>query len=118
MHDVLAPPPARAVPMPSAAPVVVGLFALALVVLVQGGAIEALSAMTERTIDSRFNFGGVGSYLNNVRNALLPLAAPIGGIAVFGVGALFMFGSPQAVQKGGWIIAGIALMLLSPNIIQ
>lgn len=91
---------------------------LAIVALAHTGGLDALAAMAERTNQAKFNFREVSDFLANLRNALLPLALPLGGIAFFGVAALLICGSPQAIQKGGWVVAGVALALFSPTIIS
>jgi hypothetical protein len=100
-------------------PLVFAAAALAVVVaLAHSGGLDALAAMAERTNTAKFNFNEVSAFLANLRGALVPLALPLGGIAFFGVGTLLIVGSPQAIQKGGWVVAGVALALFSPDIIR
>ncbi len=62
-------------------------------------------------------FGSLYSYLAGLRDAILPLAVPVGTIGLVVVGGMYMFGSPNAGRILGGVGAGLGLVLLSPSII-
>jgi type IV secretory pathway VirB2 component (pilin) len=69
----------------------------------------------EKSSDNRF--GSLYSYLANLRDAILPLAIPVGTIGLVVVGGMYMFGSPSAGRILFGVAIGIGMVLLSPSII-
>ncbi|HEY4280371.1 MAG TPA: hypothetical protein VGM91_19270 [Conexibacter sp.] len=96
----------------------VALVALAAYAFAHAGHLDALQNMTQKTIAPRFDFGGIGSYIDNIRDALIPLAIPIGGCALVGVGFLLFTGNPRAYQIGGGVFGGLGLVFFAPNILN
>lgn len=86
-------------------------------VLSHTGVLHGLSAMSERTIGARIRFTELTTYVENLRGALMALGVKLAGIAIVGVGAVMMIGSPQATQRFGAVLGGITLILFSPEII-
>ena len=62
-------------------------------------------------------FASLNRYFANLRDALLPLAVPIGTIGLVVSGGMYMFGSPQAVRILFGVAVGLGLVLLAPSII-
>ena len=52
------------------------------------------------------------SYLANLRDAILPLAIPVGTIGIVVVGGMYMFGSPSAGRILFRVAIGIGMVLL------
>ena len=62
-------------------------------------------------------FTSLNRYFANLRDALLPLAVPIGTIGLVVSGGMYMFGSPQASRILFGVGVGLGLVLLAPSII-
>jgi hypothetical protein len=106
-------------PGPPLALAVLTLIALAVILsmLLPADAQAALQKLAgyEQSSDNRF--GSLYSYLANLRDALLPLAIPVGTIGLVVVGGMYMFGSPAAGRILFGVAIGIGMVLLSPSII-
>jgi TrbC/VIRB2 pilin len=62
-------------------------------------------------------FGKLYSYLSNLRDAIVPLAIPIGAIGLVVGGGMYVFGNPHAGRILFGVVAGLGLILLSPSIV-
>lgn len=94
--------------------------AVAVVVLVilyaTGGLhLEALARMTGNN-GGGGSFGQLKAYLDNLQKSLLPLAIPLGTIGLAGGGVAYMLGNHLAQKILGGVVAGTALVLLSPQL--
>jgi type IV secretory pathway VirB2 component (pilin) len=91
--------------------------ALALALLLSADAHAALQQLAgyQKADDNRF--ASLYSYLANLRDAILPLAIPVGTIGLVVVGGMYMFGSPSAGRTMFGVAIGIGMVLLAPSII-
>lgn len=62
------------------------------------------------------SFGQLKTYLDNLQKSLLPLAIPLGTIGLAGGGVAYMLGNHLAQRVLGGVVAGTALVLLSPQL--
>jgi type IV secretory pathway VirB2 component (pilin) len=101
----------------AAALLTAAVLALGLALLESADAQAALQQLAgyEKADDNRF--GSLYSYLANLRDAILPLAIPVGTIGLVVVGGMYMFGSPQAGRILFGVAIGIGMVLLAPSII-
>lgn len=83
----------------------------------QAADLNALVGMTGRGAGDG-GFGGLRNFLANVRDQLIPLALPLGGIGLTVGGALYMLGNPMAQRLVVGVIGGMAVVLLAPTIVQ
>ena len=94
------------------------LAALALCLLVlpdtAGAALQKLAGY-ESSGDNRF--GKLYGYLANLRDAIIPLAIPVGAIGLVVGGLMYLFGNPQAGRALTGVAVGLALILLAPSIV-
>lgn len=90
---------------------------LAFALLLSADAHAALQQLAgyEKSDDNRF--ASLYSYLANLRDAILPLAIPVGTIGLVVVGGMYMFGSPSAGRILFGVAIGIGMVLLAPSII-
>jgi TrbC/VIRB2 pilin len=69
----------------------------------------------EASGDNRF--GKLYGYLANLRDAIIPLAIPLGAIGLVVGGVMYVFGNPQAGRALSGVAVGLALILLAPSIV-
>lgn len=92
--------------------------ALALCLLALPDAAEAALqkiAGYEAAGDNRF--GKLYGYLANLRDAIVPLALPIGAIGLVVGGGMYVFGNPHAGRILAGVVVGLGLILLAPSIV-
>jgi hypothetical protein len=94
--------------------VLAALAALALVL--DGATVDALQQMTGNTKGAS-KFGGLQVFLENLRDGLMPLTIPIGGIGLAAGGTLYMLGNQMAMRLITGVVIGIGVVLLAPTIV-
>ena len=62
-------------------------------------------------------FGEVQSYLENLRDSLIPLAIPLGGIGLAGGAAAYIAGNVMAQKILFGAVTGAALAMMAPSIV-
>lgn len=90
---------------------------LAALLLTHGIGPDALSAMTEKTVNGR-HFLEIRRFIVNLRNALIPLAVPLGALAMVAVGGMLLFGSPAAQRVLVTVVVGLVCIIFAPEIID
>ena len=93
-------------------------FVLALCLLVVPDAAHAALqkiAGYEPSGDNRF--GKLYDYLASLRDAIIPLAIPVGAIGLVVGGVMYLFGNPHAARALTGVAVGLALILLAPSIV-
>lgn len=63
-------------------------------------------------------FGAVITYMNNLRNGLIPIAIPLGGIGLIAGGAMFLVGNQMATKVIFGVLGGIGIALSAPGIVS
>jgi hypothetical protein len=94
---------------------VLALAALALL-LADGAHLAALQKMAGYS-GGTSEFAQVQQYLENLRDALIPLALPLGVIGLTGGGVAYMVGNAMAQRILGGVLIGLALVLTGPSIV-
>jgi hypothetical protein len=92
------------------------LAALVLAALAHAGQLHALARMTGNNTNGGGEFGQLKTYLDNLQKSLLPLAIPLGTIGLAGGGIAYILGHHMAQKILGGVVAGTALVLLSPQL--
>ena len=80
--------------------------------------LQALQKAAGYTVGKDTTFGGLSSYLANLRDGIMPLALPAGAIGLAGAGFAYMAGNALAGRFAMGVVTGVALVLLGPGIIQ
>jgi F0F1-type ATP synthase membrane subunit a len=62
-------------------------------------------------------FGQLYDYLSNLRDAIVPLAIPVGAIGMVVGGGMYLFGNPHAGRILFGVVVGLGLILLAPSIV-
>ena len=102
---------------PAPAPLVGALAVLlALVALADADGLAALQRMAGYTSGESM-FGQIKSYLDNLRDSLIPLAIPLAAIGLTGGGVAYMVGNVMAQKILGGVVIGAALRLMAPPIV-
>jgi len=97
--------------------VTVLMVALVIALLLSGGGeLAALQKMAGYDGGGE-TFAKVKTYLDNLRDGLIPLAIPLGAIGLTGGGVAYMVGNPMAQRILGGVVIGVALALTAPSII-
>lgn len=86
------------------------------VLLADGLGLAALQRMAGYD-SGRTLFGEVRSYLDNLRDSLIPLAIPLAAIGLVGGGVAYMVGNAMAQRILGGVVIGFALVLLGPSLV-
>ena len=117
-EEVRAPQPDARVTPPAliAAAALIALACAAL--LAETTALQALQRAAGYEIGDNNTFGGVYSFLANLRDGIGPLAIPAGAIGIAGAGFAYMAGSSVAQRIGMCCVIGMLLVLTGPSIIQ
>ena len=63
------------------------------------------------------SFGSISSYLNNLRDGLLPLSIPVGSLGLVAGGVLHVVGHQNASKILFGVLLGMGLVFGSPSII-
>jgi hypothetical protein len=67
--------------------------------------------------DGGETFAKIKTYLDNLRDGLIPLAIPVGAIGLTGGGVAYMVGNAMAQRILGGVVIGLALALTAPSIV-
>jgi hypothetical protein len=67
--------------------------------------------------DGTLPFDGINDYITNLRNGLMPLAIPAGGIGVVAGGVMYLLGNQRATQLLMGVLIGMGLTLSAPGIV-
>jgi hypothetical protein len=78
----------------------------------------ALQKMAGYTQGNTTTFGEVIEYATNLRNGLIPIAVPLGGIGLVAGGAMFLVGNQMATKVIMGVLGGIGLALSAPGIVS
>ncbi len=62
-------------------------------------------------------FAEAQTYLYGLRDALIPLALPLGAIGLTGGGVAYMMGNMMAQKILGGVVIGLALTLMAPTLV-
>ena len=62
-------------------------------------------------------FGSISRYLNNIRDALIPLAVPAAGIGLAAGGVMHFIGHQMASKLLMGVLVGLVLVLTAPSIV-
>jgi len=62
-------------------------------------------------------FTDAKSYLDNLRDSLIPLAIPLAAIGLTGGGVAYMVGNVMAQKILGGVVIGTALALMGPSLV-
>jgi len=62
-------------------------------------------------------FTDAKSYLDNLRDSLIPLAIPLAAIGLTGGGVAYMVGNVMAQKLLGGVVIGTALALMGPSLV-
>jgi hypothetical protein len=89
---------------------------LAVAMLADGALLDALQKMAGYG-NKKTLFSQAREYLENLRDALIPLAIPLGAIGLTAGGVAYMVGNAMAQKILGGVVTGIAVALLAPTII-
>ncbi len=63
-------------------------------------------------------FGDVITYMTNLRNGLIPIAVPLGGVGLVAGGAMFLVGNQMATKVIFGVLGGIGIALSAPGIVS
>lgn len=94
------------------------LVAAAIALLSRVLGLDALQKMASATGGPAASFGSVKTYLSNLRDALIPLSIPIGGVGIVGGGLAYAVGNQMATRLIMGAGVGVGLTLLAPTIID
>jgi hypothetical protein len=89
---------------------------LALLALADAEGLAALQRMAGYEAEQSM-FGQIRTYLNNLRDSLIPLAIPLAAIGLTGGGVAYMVGNVMAQKILGGVVIGAALTLMAPSIV-
>jgi hypothetical protein len=90
--------------------------AVALVSVLGDPQLDALQKMAGYDAE-KTTFGKAKSYLDDLRDSLIPLAIPLGAIGLTGGGVAYMVGNVMAQKILGGVVIGLALALMGPSIV-
>ena len=79
--------------------------------------LDALRKMASYKGDETSTFTEAQTYLNGLRDALIPLALPLGAIGLTGGGVAYMMGNVMAQKILGGVVIGLALTLMAPTLV-
>lgn len=91
------------------------LLADALLVEDASAALQKLAGYQKTAAGNRFS--ELYDYFGNLRDAIVPLAIPIGTLGLVMGGTMYMFGNPSAARLLFGVIVGVGLVLLSPVLV-
>jgi hypothetical protein len=67
--------------------------------------------------DGATTFSSVTSYITNLRNGLMPIAIPLGGVGMVAGGAMYAVGNQMASKVLFGVLIGVGLALSAPGIV-
>ena len=84
----------------------------------QTGQLHGLARAAGQNPKTGGSFASLQKYLDNLQDAVIPLAIPAATLGLIGGGILYLVGSQRAQQLLGGVVLGLGLVLLSPEIIK